>query len=420
MLNPKTGERELCYVTVVDAVSPIEGYDRVELAHVGGWSIVVGKGEFHAGDPAIYFEIDSKLPEVAPFINMEFLAKKKYKIKTQKMCKSISQGLLMSAANFGWHIVEGGNYAIVDNNGNYHRVDEESRFLTKQLGVTYNVAEDNARKASKPNPNAKYQSMINRHPWMYKNHFTRWMLKHNMGKKILFVFFGKAADNQRGFPTKFPFVHRTDEERIENMPWVLNDKEPWIVTTKIDGTSSTYIMERIKKNKFEYYVCSRNVRMLKPTQESFHNEKGDVNVYWQMSDKYHIEEALRDLLIKHPDWTYVCLQGETAGQNLQGNPHKFPDVRFFGFNLIDSKTGRWNSVDAAELMKNDYNIPWVPIVNKGTYILPDTMEEMKAQAEGPCEAPGASGLREGYVYRSLDGQKSFKNVSTKYLLKKGE
>ena len=99
MLN-KNNERELAYVVIIDAITPIEGYDRVELAHVGGWTIVVGKGEFKAGDPAIYFEIDSKLPEVEPFTNMEFLAKKHYKIKTQKMCKSISQGLLMSAVNF--------------------------------------------------------------------------------------------------------------------------------------------------------------------------------------------------------------------------------------------------------------------------------------------------------------------------------
>ena len=403
MLN-KQGIRELAYVVTVDEIQPIEKADRLEHVRVNGWWLVCGKGEFHVGDKAVYFEVDSQLPENKPFTDMEFLAAKHYKIKTQKIRGAISQGLLVSFDSFGW---PQDKYEIGD-------------FLTEKLGVTYNVAEDNARKASKPNPNVKYQSMIYRHPWMYKNHFTRWMLKHNTGKKILFVFFGKAADNQHGFPTKFPFVYKTDEERIENVPWILNDKEPWIVTTKIDGTSSTYIMERIKKNKFEYYICSRNVRMLKPTQESFHNEKGDVNVYWQMSDKYHIEEALRDLLMKHPDWTYICLQGETAGQNLQGNPHKFPDVRFFGFNLIDSKAGRWNSVDAAELMKNDYNIPWVPIVNKGTYILPDTMEEMKAQAEGPCEAPGASGLREGYVYRSLDGQKSFKNVSTKYLLKKGE
>ena len=82
MLN-KSNERELAYLVTVDAVTPIEGYDRVELAHVGGWTVVAGKNEFHIGDPAIYFEIDSKLPEIEPFINMEFLAKKHYKIKTQ-------------------------------------------------------------------------------------------------------------------------------------------------------------------------------------------------------------------------------------------------------------------------------------------------------------------------------------------------
>ena len=45
MLN-KNNERELAYVVIIDDVTPIEGYDRVELAHVSGWTIVVGKGEY--------------------------------------------------------------------------------------------------------------------------------------------------------------------------------------------------------------------------------------------------------------------------------------------------------------------------------------------------------------------------------------
>lgn len=89
MLN-KDNIRELAYLVTIDAVTPIEGYDRVELAHVGGWTMVVGKQQFHPGDIAVYFEIDSKLPEVAPFTDNEFLAKKNYKVKTQKMCKSVS------------------------------------------------------------------------------------------------------------------------------------------------------------------------------------------------------------------------------------------------------------------------------------------------------------------------------------------
>ena len=66
-----------------------------------------------------------------------------------------------------------------------------------------------------------------------------------------------------------------------------------------------------------------------------------------------------------------------------------------------------------------YNINWVPIL-RDNYVLPDTIEEMKDQADGVTEIPDATGLREGLVYRSLDGVRSFKNVSNKYLLKRGE
>ena len=189
MLN-KNNERELAYVVTVDAVTPIEGYDRVELAHVGGWTIVVGKGEFHAGDPAIYFEIDSKLPEVEPFTNMEFLAKKKYKIKTQKMCKSISQGLLMSAANFGWTInstrfdFKEVSYIQDDLGNQYFPDDDSSRFLTKKLGVTYAVEEDNKRKASSVD---KYKKMAQRNGKLFSHQPFRWLMKREWSNKIIFL-----------------------------------------------------------------------------------------------------------------------------------------------------------------------------------------------------------------------------------------
>ena len=227
MLN-KNNERELCYVVIVDDVTPIKGYDRVELAHVGGWTIVVGKGEFEVGDPAIYFEIDSKLPEIEPFTNMDFLAKKHYKIKTQKMCKSISQGLLMSAANFGWEIqIEplGGvrTPVIIDNNGKPHYPNDESRFLTAALGVTYAEASDNRRKAA---PADKYKKMAQRNGKLFSHQPFRWLMKRTWGKKLLFIFFGKKRD-KRGWPE---WVQKTDEERIQNMPWILEDKNEWVGT----------------------------------------------------------------------------------------------------------------------------------------------------------------------------------------------
>ena len=422
MLNPRTGERELCYVTVVDSVTPIEGYDRVELAHVGGWTIVVGKGEFHAGDPAIYFEIDSKLPEVEPFTNMEFLAKKGYKVKTQKMCRSLSQGLLMSAANFGWTIKRdtqdssGDVCFIVDDKGDHHYSGGESRFLTKQFGVTYYVVEDNTRKANSVD---KYEKMISRHKKLFSHQPFCFLIKHKIGRKFLFVFFGKKKDKETAFPTKFPFVRKTDQERVENMPWVLNDKTPFIVTQKCDGSSGTYILERKKSifgDEYEFYVCSRNVRQLTPDQKSYYDE----NYYWECAIKYDIENKLRDYLIKHPDLEYVCWQGEICSPKIQSNPHNLTKTHLYCFHMIDSKKGKYDIREADKIWK-EYHMEVVPIINEH-YIMPDDFEILKNSADtvyssAVCEGKCGQAC-EGFVYyKTNDPNFSFKNVSRKYLLK---
>ena len=409
MLN-KAGERELAYVVLIDGIEPIPGYDRVETAIVGGWHVIVQKDQFKIGDPAIYFEIDSRVPKDKECF--AFLEKRNYKIKTLKMCKTISQGLLMHASDFGWEIIfDGTKTPYIYDGEKVHYADDESRFLTKILGVTYADDEDNQRKAKNIDPNAKYLSMKARHKKFFSNKFVKKMWKYPWFRKLCFFFMGKKKDKPRGFPTKFPFVHKSDEERVENMPFILKDKEPWIKTQKIDGTSSTYILERVGKNKFEEYVCSRNVRQLTPSQKNYHTDI-EGNVYWMMADKYKIFDFLKSYLIEN-NLDYVCLQGETAGPNLQGNPHKFKEICFFGYNFIRSDTGRMNSIEAAKICK-DAGIPWVPIADEA-YILPDDMETLKLDADGPCLV--GDGPREGWVYRSLDGQRSFKNVSREYLLK---
>ena len=409
MLN-KAGERELAYVVLIDGIESIPGYDRVETAIVGGWHIIVQKNQFKIGDPAIYFEIDSRVPKDKECF--AFLEKRNYKIKTLKMCGTISQGLLMHASDFGWNIIfDGTKTPYIYDGKKVHYADDESRFLTKILGVTYADDEDNKRKAKNIDPNAKYLSMKARHKKFFSNKFVKKMYKYPWFRKLCFFFIGKKKDKPLGFPTKFPFVHRSDEERVENIPFILKDKEPWIKTQKIDGTSSTYILERIGKNKFEEYVCSRNVRQLTPSQKNYHTDI-EGNVYWMMADKYKIFDFLKSYLIEN-NLDYVCLQGETAGPSLQGNPHKFKEICFFGYNFIRSDTGRMNSIEAAKICK-DAGIPWVPIADEA-YILPDDMETLKLDADGPCLV--GEGPREGWVYRSYDGKQSFKNVSREYLLK---
>ena len=50
--------RKLASFRTVDSIEPIVGADAIELAVVGGWKVVTKKGEFQAGDPCVYFEIE--------------------------------------------------------------------------------------------------------------------------------------------------------------------------------------------------------------------------------------------------------------------------------------------------------------------------------------------------------------------------
>lgn len=412
MLN-KDNQRELAYVVTIDEITPIEGYDRVELAHVGGWTIVVGKGEFKPGDPAIYFEIDSKLPEVKPFTDMEFLTKKHYKIKTQKMCKSISQGLLISAEQLGWEIwiakLPDSEFqsvkCIKDDKKVKHFATDESRFLTAALGVTYAEASDNQRKAAAAD---KYKRMAQRNKNLFSHQPFRWLMKRTWGKKFLFLFFGRKKDKKSSWPN---WVKKTDEERIQNMPWILNDKSSWIATEKIDGSSTTFTIKRKPFGKYQFYVCSRNVCFDKPDKKCFY----ETNIYTEMAEKYNIEAKMKrimDDILYECDW--LTIQGETYGPGVQNRNYSAPEHAFMAFNLIDSKNGRWNSIEMKNFLEYKYGIPCVPIVDED-FILPDTVDEILNYATG--ESVLDKKMREGIVFRSQDGVKSFKAVSNEYLMK---
>ena len=404
MLNI-TGERELAYVVIIDGIEPIPGYDRVEHAIVGGWRVIVQKDQFKPGDPAIYFEIDSRVP--ADKECFAFLEKRHYKIKTLKMCKTISQGLLMHPSDFGWN--DGTltiSNAIIDDEGNIHYTNDESRFLTKKLGVTYADDEDNSRKAPSVD---KYKKMASRHQKLFKKPFIRWMMRHGWGRKLLFFFFGKKKDKKNGWPA---WVQKTDEERIENMVWILNDKKPWIVTEKIDGSSTTFTMRRKKFGKKEFYVCSRNVCFDNPNKPCYY----DTNIYFEMGQKYDMYKILSAMLNAMPEVEWVTIQGETYGEGVQRNTYGLENCHNFrAFNLITSDKGRWNTCEMRDLLENEYGIPCVPILDEA-YILPNTVEELRDYVNSKVSVLNGE-MKEGIVCRSPDGIQSFKCVSPEYLIK---
>ena len=404
MLN-KDGARELAYVVIINGIEPIPGYDRVETAIVGGWHVIVQKGQFNIGDPAIYFEIDSRVP--ADKECFAFLEKRHYKVKTLKMCKTLSQGLLMHAEDFGWHIARTfDTVCIVDDEQISHFANDESRFLTKKLGVTYADEEDNSRKAPSVD---KYKKMASRHQKLFKKPFIRWMMRHGWGRKVLFFLFGKKKDKKNGWPS---WVQKTDEERVQNMPWILNSEKEWIATEKIDGTSTTFTMKRGKFGKKEFYVCSRNVCFDSIDKPCYY----DTNVYWEMAKKYHMYEVLSKMLDCNPEDEWITIQGETYGAGVQNRDYSIEDHDFAAFNMICSSCGRLGTIHM-KMNMDVYGIPSVPIVEQGIKFTDKfaTVEDMLLWAEGNSKLDGLP--REGIVFRTDDGTQSFKAVSNSYLLK---
>lgn len=85
--------RKLASIQRIVDIKPIAGADRIEVAQILGWQCVIAKKDnFKVGDLVVYFEVDSQLP---PRPEFEFLRERKFRIKTIKLKKQISEGLIM-------------------------------------------------------------------------------------------------------------------------------------------------------------------------------------------------------------------------------------------------------------------------------------------------------------------------------------
>ena len=358
--------RKLASIQKITEIVPIEGRDRIVLATVEGWRVIVTK-DFNVGDKVIYCEIDSVLPEKPEF---EFLRPKKFHIKTMKMAGVISQGIC-----FQMDILPE-KYRDLD-------VGED---VTDIIGVTQyepTMDKETTSEASKKKAK-KYPAFLMRFAWF---------------RKLVL-----PKPRKGGFPS---FVSKTDEERIQNMPWIVNDKREWIATEKVDGQSGTFALVRHKglfRDKFEYIVCSRNLRLPHP----------DGSTYWSVSERYKIENVLKNM-IGNREW--VAIQGECVGPKIQKNKYGVTEPDLYVFNVIYPwPDGRLGS-KLAKSIAEQHGLNFVPIIDEKV-VLPDTVDEVLAYADGQSQL--ADTLREGIVFRSLDGKQSFKAVSNKFLLKWSE
>ena len=378
-------KRALAHIQEVHSIQPIAGADNIELVSLLGWVCIAKKGEFKEGDLAVYIEIDSQVP--ASDERFAFLANKHFKVKTYKLNKFgvISQGLALPITSFP------------------ELKAEVNTDVTDALGITYAVKEDNARKAN-VNPLSVLKT---RKPKLFKKPFIKWLMKYKWGQKLILLIWGKKSDKKTAFPTHL--CSKTDEERVENMPFVLGTG-PYFYSEKLDGSSATFALERGKMGKFEFYVCSRNVRQVDMKQACFYDE----NIYWEQAVRYDIENVLTNFLKQNPQYKYVVVQGEIVGPKVQKKTYNLKERDLFVFNIIlDGERLNNASMSALAASWNLQTVPLLGVIDK----LPETMEEMKLLAEGKS-AIDENTNREGLVYRGLNGEQGFKNVSLTYLLEK--
>jgi RNA ligase (TIGR02306 family) len=202
--------RKMATIRKIDDIRPIVGADAIECAVVGGWTVVIKKGEFKVGDLAVYCEIDSWIPhDLAPFLSKgqeprEFNGVAGERLRTVKLRGQLSQGLLIKVGEcFGDTVVLSASDATP-----YQEGDDVSAALCIQ----------------------KYEPPVP----------------------------AQLAGEVRGmFPS---FIPKTDQERIQNLTAELEEWRSlsWEVTEKLDGSSMTVYAVADDEG-----VCSRNLN-LKP------------------------------------------------------------------------------------------------------------------------------------------------------------
>lgn len=206
-------ERKLVTIRKISDIQPIPDADKIELAIVDGWKVVVAKDVGHkVGDRVIYCEIDSFLPIREEF---EFLRKSSYKkmgdlegfrLRTVKLRGQISQGLILPVSILE-NFVGKGPFGI-----------SEGYEVTKYMGIM---------KYEPPIP-AELVGLV-----------------------------------KGGFPS---FIPKTDEERIQNMASDYDEmkKNEYYETEKLEGTSTTYYL-----NQNMFGVCGRNWELYETEGNTF-------------------------------------------------------------------------------------------------------------------------------------------------------
>ena len=148
-------------------------------------------------------------------------------------------------------------------------------------------------------------------------------------------------------------------------------------------------------------VCSRNLNL----------KEDEHNTFWKAARNLDIENKLRVLNLDN-----IAIQGELIGEGIEGNIYEIKGHMFYVYNFYSVTDGRYTNPNNRAKMCNELGLNHVPVIklmfNPGILSINDMINLADGQS-----VVNPKKLREGLVYKRVDGQEHFKTISNKYLLK---
>lgn len=377
--------RKLASIRRVAAINPIPNADKIEKITVDGWEVVAQKGNYKVGDLCVYIEIDSIVPAIEYF---EFMEPRKYRVKTIKLRKQVSQGLLVPKSDID--IIRRQIAGVSPDTKMCPLPAEERDNVTESLGI------------KKYDPELKKENLLLAEARRKKNPIHKYLIRYSWYRKLW--------KKKKSWPDG---VVKTDEERIQNIPSILTreSKRTFYETEKLDGQSATYFYLKqpwflnIKKKVFG--VCSRNIWLKTPHPCN----------YWNIEKKFDIRRKLKKY------GKELVIQGEIIGPGIQKNKYNLKELDFYVFNVYNKKTDEWYGRHGIEAVCDTLGLKMVPVIGQGTLrelagtTVPEVVEHVKGSSI-LC----TSTKREGSVFRELHavtGKRgiSFKCINVDFLCK---
>ena len=292
--------RKLASIQRITALDPIENADKIEVASVLGWKVVVKKGDFKVNDLVVYSEIDSLIPDIPIFDFIKKITNDTMRIRTIRMRGQTSQGIC-----FPLSILDNFPNAKQDINlyfGDKICISEIGYDITNVIGIT------------------KYEDVIP---------------PDLMGKAKGYM------------PSSIP---KSDITRVQTLQERL-DRHKGVIcydTEKINGESITFYLEN---NVFG--VCSKEVDFLE-TEDSAH---------WKIAREMDIENKLRSMNGNFSIQGEMIGEGIKKNQyKLKGRTVRFYNVfdidkyKYFNYNDFVSTIAKLN-LQTVPILSDNFVLP---------------------------------------------------------------